>query len=148
MKDDSRHNTPCYCLKLRTAARMVTGIYDRAVSPFGLRVTQFGLLSRFNRIGPLSMSELTDCMCLDRTTLVRNLAILQKQGLIESTPAPDRRAKVLRLTPAGSALMKKARPAWDKVQKQMEEILPEQDRQAIDEILEKLLRATGGPDEK
>src|ERR1700686_4902809 len=92
----------CNCFAVRAAARHVTQAYDQFLAPTGLRVTQFSILAKLKRRGPLTINALADDMVMDRTTLGRNILPLERDGLIKIVPtASDRRAKELRLTKAG-----------------------------------------------
>jgi DNA-binding MarR family transcriptional regulator len=92
----------CNCFALRSAARHVTQFYDQSLAPVGLRTTQFSILAKLKRTGPLTINALAEDMVMDRTTLSRNILPLDRDGLIEiGALASDRRAKELRLTTAG-----------------------------------------------
>jgi DNA-binding MarR family transcriptional regulator len=111
----------CNCFAVRAAARHVTQCYDQFLAPTGLRTTQFSILAKLKRKGPLTISELAEDMVMDRTTLGRNILPLERDGLIriEQTPS-DRRAKELRLTKAGEKRLEAARKAWHAAQARFE----------------------------
>src|ERR1700719_3528878 len=89
----------CNCFAVRSAARHVTQFYDQFLAPIGLRVTQFSILAKLKRRGPLTINALADDMVVDRTTLGRAIQPLERDELIRVEPAPsDRRAKELHLT--------------------------------------------------
>src|SRR5579862_8244154 len=89
----------CNCLAIRQAARHVTQFYDQLFSPVGLRATQFAILSRLKRDGPMTINALAAALVMDRTTLGRNILPLQRDGLIEVVSSQaDRRRRELRLT--------------------------------------------------
>jgi hypothetical protein len=48
----------CNCLALRQAARHVTQLYDRCLVPGGLRTTQFSILAKLKRLGPMTINAL------------------------------------------------------------------------------------------
>jgi DNA-binding MarR family transcriptional regulator len=75
--------TNCACFNPRKVARAVTQLYDDALRPAGLRVTQFSLLVVVRMAGPVSVTRLAELTVLDRTTLTRNLELLERQGWIE-----------------------------------------------------------------
>ena len=52
----------CNCLAVRQAARHVTQLYDRHLAHVGLRATQYSILARLSRLGPLSINELASAM--------------------------------------------------------------------------------------
>jgi DNA-binding MarR family transcriptional regulator len=102
----------CTCFRVRGAARRVTQIYTRHLAPTGLKISQFSLLGFVIAKGPVSITELSDLLATDRTTLTRNLRPLLGSGVIERTTAGDRRRHDLMATPAGRALFKRALPLW------------------------------------
>jgi len=113
----------CNCQAIRQAARHVTQFYDQVFAPAGLRATQFGILSRLRREGPLSINTLANLLVMDRTTLGRNILPLQRDGLIDVAPsANDRRRHVLRLTEAGISRHRAAAARWEEAQKRFGEV--------------------------
>lgn len=107
----------CHCQALRQAARRATGLYDSVIAPFGIRVSQFGILVRLRQSGPLGLQALAAALVLDRTTLGRNLRALERDGLVASECDPrDRRVRRLAITAAGLDLMRRAMPAWREAQ--------------------------------
>ena len=72
----------CNCFAVRSAARHVTQLYDQLLAPVGLRVTQFSILAKLERKGPLTINVLADDLVMDRTTLGRNIRPLERDGLI------------------------------------------------------------------
>ena len=111
----------CNCLAVRQAARYVTQLYDRHLAASGLRTSQYGILARLKRRGPMSINELAAELVIDRTTLGRNVRPLERDGLIAVTPGPtDRRVKELRLTAAGDQLFQETRQAWVEAQRSFE----------------------------
>jgi len=109
--------TDCNCLAVRQAARYVTQFYDRYLAQAGLRTSQYGILARLKRLGPMTINELAAELVMDRTTLGRNIRPLERDGLITITPGrSDRRIKELRLTEAGEARYQEARRAWVEAQ--------------------------------
>lgn len=111
----------CNCLALRQAARHVTQFYDQSLASNGLRATQYSILARLERKGPITINALAAELVMDRTTLGRNILPLQRDGLIAVEPdESDRRSKDLRLTAAGVARCRSARRAWQAAQVQFE----------------------------
>ena len=111
----------CNCFAVRSAARHVTQFYDQFLAPSGLRATQFAILSRLKRLGPLTINVLASDMVMDRTTLGRNILPLERDGLIRiEAAASDRRAKELHLTKAGEKRLQAARKGWAAAQAKFE----------------------------
>jgi len=111
----------CNCFAVRSAARHVTQFYDQFLAPSGLRATQFAILARVKRLGPLTINVLASDMVMDRTTLGRNILPLERDGLIAVVPGKsDRRSKELRLTEAGAASQRSASKSWAQAQARFE----------------------------
>ncbi len=98
------------------ATRAVTQLYDEALRPSGLRVTQFSILAAVGRLGEANLRQLEDTLAIDQTTLTRSLGLLERDGMAERVPHPDGRIKAMRLTPGGRRALKVARPLWAQVQ--------------------------------
>ena len=111
----------CNCFAVRSAARHVSQFYDQFLAPSGLRATQYSILARLKRLGPLTIKALARDMVMDRTTLGRNILPLERDGLIRiETTASDRRAKELHLTKAGEKRLQAARKGWAAAQARFE----------------------------
>ena len=111
----------CNCFAVRAAARHVTQSYDQFLAPTGLRTTQFSILARLKRLGPLTINALARDMVMDRTTLGRNILPLERDGLIRiEATASDRRAKELHLTKAGEKRLQAGRKLWSTAQARFE----------------------------
>jgi len=113
----------CTCYNTRKTARAVTEFYDRVLEPSGVTATQFTLLGAISILGPGPISRLAENMALDRTTLTRNLKLLQKTGWIGMRPGADRRERVVSLTPDGQAAVERATPMWRDAQSRIESTL-------------------------
>jgi DNA-binding MarR family transcriptional regulator len=111
----------CNCLAVRSAARHISQFYDQLLAPSGLRGTQFSILAKLKRVGPLTINALASEMVMDRTTLGRNILPLERDGLIRiETAANDRRAKQLQLTKAGEKRLQAAGKGWTEAQDRFE----------------------------
>jgi DNA-binding MarR family transcriptional regulator len=113
----------CNCFAIRSAARHVTQLYDQFMAPLNLRGTQFSILAKLKRLGPMTINALAGEMVMDRTTLGRNVQPLERDGLIRiQASAADRRAKELRLTKTGEQRLQAALEAWSRAQTRFEDI--------------------------
>lgn len=109
----------CACFSLRRAARAVTQLYDDALRPTGLRSTQFTLLALIIGHGSISVNELAAASVSDRTTLTRNLAVLERERLIIIRSGDDARTRIVELTVDGETIMATAMPLWRRAQATM-----------------------------
>ena len=111
----------CNCLAVRQAARHITQFYDQFLAPSGLRTTQFSILAKLRRLGPMTINALAAAMVMDRTTLGRNILPLERDGLIAvEQGSRDRRSKELRVTEAGEARFRAGVKGWVQAQRQFE----------------------------
>lgn len=107
----------CACFSLRKASRAVTQLYDDALRPVGLRATQFSLLALLRLAGTVPMTRLAEEAVMDRTTLARNLEVLQRDGLVRVQPGADARVREVEITGAGVARLEEAFPRWQRAQR-------------------------------
>jgi len=111
----------CNCLALRQAARHVSQFYDQFLVGCGLRGTQYSILARLQRRGPMSINALAAALVMDLTTLGRNILPLQRYCLIAIRPdRTDRRSKEVHLTKAGAARFRAAAKDWQQAQTRFE----------------------------
>ncbi len=105
----------CACANLRRAARLVTQLYSHEIGP-GVDPGQFSLLSALHRNPRASQAPLGRALGLDKTTMSRNLRLMETNGWIEVVSADDRRERRYRLTPAGAKILSAAKPGWTRAQ--------------------------------
>ena len=111
----------CNCLAVRQAARHITQFYDQLLAPSGLRTTQFSILAKLRRLGPMTINALAAEMVMDRTTLGRNILPLERDDLIAvEQSSRDRRSKELRVTEAGEARFRAGMIGWVQAQRKFE----------------------------
>jgi DNA-binding MarR family transcriptional regulator len=106
----------CVAGNLRRTTRALTQLYDDALRPSGMRVTQFSVLVHLARLGTLSMNQLAEQLVMDRTTLTRNLQPLEKRGWVASQKGDDQRARLVTLTKQGERALTRAIPLWEETQ--------------------------------
>ncbi len=106
----------CTARNLRTASRAVSALFDEALRPAGLRISQLSILVALALAGEASVSRLAGVLDLERTTMTRNVGPLEREGLIASAEGTDARNRILRLTEKGRATLARALPIWERVQ--------------------------------
>ncbi len=106
----------CACMNIRKTARLIAQFYDQRLQPSGLRTTQFTLLATLGHLAPVTITNLAEHMGMDRTTLTRNIRLLEQKGLIEGRPAEDARVRMLSLTQEGKISIDETRPYWEVAQ--------------------------------
>ena len=128
----------CICTHLRRAARGVSRHYDEALVGFGINVAQFSLLRHLQRLDRPSITALAEAMGLERSTLGRNLKVLESEGLVALTDGADQRNRAVLLTASGAGLLQAAYPAWEQAQRRLVERLGEGQRDELVRLLEQL----------
>ncbi len=106
----------CVCANLRMASRAITQLYDEELRPTGLRLTQFSILGATKAMEPVTVTQLAEATVTDRTTLTRNLKLLEKRGLIRVQVGNDRREREVTLTDRGTEALIRGLPLWHKAQ--------------------------------
>src|SRR2546430_14193680 len=107
----------CTCFRLRSLTRRVTQLYDQALAPSGLTLTQYSVLAHALRQGAApTLSELAQLLYTDRTTLTRNLKPLADAGLVKVGDGADARSKAVLVTAKGRGALRAARPLWKEAQ--------------------------------
>ena len=120
------------CFAIRQAARYVSQLYDRHLAHVGLTITQFSLMGRLKRVGPMTMKQLAEAMRMQRTTLVRTIQPLRRNGLVSSeTLGADVRALSIALTAAGEERLQAGRKHWYAAQAEFEDRFGEQRAAAL-----------------
>jgi len=103
----------CHCTALRKASRRVSQLYDSALEPYGLRITQLAILNQIARCGGPKIGELAEALVIDPGALAHNLKPLERDGLVEIRADPkDRRNRLVTLTAAGRKKREQSATAW------------------------------------
>src|SRR5439155_12435066 len=108
----------CIAVRLRLLNRVVTNLYDDALRPLGLKVSQLNVLIVTARLGLARPAQVCEILQLDTSTLSRNVKPLQAHGWLEVVPGEDARTQPFRLTAQGRRLLERAVPAWEQAQQQ------------------------------
>jgi len=75
---------------------------------------------------------------MDRTTLSRNLKPLLAAGWLQEQRGPDARQRLIVITARGSALLRRARPLWQRAQDQVEAAFGAMPTQRLNALLDQL----------
>lgn len=113
-------------------------MYDEALGPVRLKITQFSQLRNVQRLQPVSISVLAKEMALDRSTLGRNLLVLQRRALVELSGSEDLRERSVHLTSKGAALLRKAIPYWEDAQRRLQANLGAEDAKTFLKLLSRI----------
>ena len=113
----------CIAVRVRMLNRVITNIYDNALRPLDLKVSQMNILVAAATMGTVRPLEVCEYLQLDVSTLSRNVDRMKARGWLEVVPDKDGRAQPFRLTPQGRKLLEKAVPAWRAAQQQVKKVV-------------------------
>ena len=128
----------CLCMNLRSAAQQLTRDYDAALAPAGITANQFSLMNMIRTGDSPNVKELAEASGLDRSTLGRNLRVLEKQQLVSILSGADARTREIRLTKHGRQALRHATPLWHGVQDAFVARLGEEKRSQLKTLLTEL----------
>jgi|SRR5579871_447549 len=112
----------CMCSSMRRATRLMTRMYDEALSAAGVSASQFELLANIRGRQPVDQRTLVSAIDSDQTTLSRNLAVLLERGWVElSADEKDGRKSLYRLTKTGTTTLSQAFACWEEVQTKLQQ---------------------------
>ncbi|MDP6709385.1 MAG: MarR family winged helix-turn-helix transcriptional regulator [Alphaproteobacteria bacterium] len=131
-------DTICIGIKLRRAAQAIAKLYDQALVPAGITITQFSQMHAIGRLEAPNLGQLARETHLDRSTLGRNIRTLGRLGLIEHGPGADERTRIIRLSEKGKETLRMATPRWQVVQDSLEAELGSKQRSDLFAILSSL----------
>jgi DNA-binding MarR family transcriptional regulator len=133
----------CACLAIRQAARMVTQFYGAELGG-RLEIPQFGLLSMLDGRPGCPQVALARALNLDKTTLSRNLKLMEKNGWIARAKSDDLRERGFHLTAEGKKLLRAARPRWKRAQEKFQAAMGDGRWNAMWSVLGGIGEAVGG----
>ena len=106
----------CLARRIRQASRLLTSIYEEALSSHGLKASQFSILIAVGSLGEATPAQLMHGLDLEKSTVSRGADRLAAAGWLDRGPAPEGRGVAYRLTAAGRAKVEAALPDWRKAQ--------------------------------
>ncbi|KRB84927.1 MarR family winged helix-turn-helix transcriptional regulator [Noviherbaspirillum sp. Root189] len=115
-------------------------MYDQALKPSGLKITQFSILRVLLAYPGLTTGAMANMLAMDSTTLTRTLKIIHESGWIISAPGEDRRERHWKVTEAGEERVKQAIPLWKNVQKEFAHIADGVDMDALTRAVFQLVK--------
>jgi DNA-binding MarR family transcriptional regulator len=128
----------CNASAMKKAARRLSLVYDTALAPTGLKITQYGILSALNSRGAAlpTVSELAEELAMDRSTLGQNLRPLQRDQLVTLLTDPnDRRSRLIALTKQGIVKLNEAEKYWRLAQDRFETAVGKQEAEELRSVL-------------
>jgi DNA-binding MarR family transcriptional regulator len=106
----------CLATRVRILNRAITSLYDDALRPFGVKVSQLNILVVTAKLGVARPARICDILHMDASTLSRNADRMAARGWLEVIAGDDARTQPLRVTKLGMRLLVRAAPSWEKAQ--------------------------------
>jgi DNA-binding MarR family transcriptional regulator len=123
------------------AARRLREAEAPALERAGVTMWEYVVLARLAGEPAPSQQELASRMAYDKTRLIALLDGLEGRGLVTRAPEPpDRRAHVVRITPAGRRTFRAARKGIRKLEQEWLGFLSPADQEALKAALARLAR--------
>jgi DNA-binding MarR family transcriptional regulator len=136
--------TTCIAGRLRLLNRVVTNLYDDALRPFGVKLSQGNVLAVTAKLGVARPAEVCAILELDTSTLSRTVERMVANGWLEILPDDDGRSHPFRLTDEGKRLMEKAIPAWEGAQAEAKKLLGDDGLKLLDAAIQRVKSAQAG----
>lgn len=131
----------CACFNLRRAARVVTQRFDQVFRDTLITANQFSILmASYNQEG-ITLTKLAKALGMERTTLSRNLLLLERKGLVTIATGGDRRQRRIKITQDGCTLLEKSLPLWQRAQDQVIEAVGQEQWESLLAGLHKVARS-------
>jgi DNA-binding MarR family transcriptional regulator len=134
----------CIAGRLRLLNRVVTNIYDDALRPLDLKVSQMNILVVAAKLGVARPAEVCEFLELDTSTLSRTVERMVANGWLEIVPEEDGRSQPFRLTAEGHRLLERALPAWEKAQAEAKKLLGDDGLRLLDAAIGRVKAAHAG----
>lgn len=128
----------CIAVRLRLVNRVITNLYDDALRPLGIKVSQFNILVVAAKLGLARPAQVCEILQLDTSTLSRNVERMRAKGWLEVVSAEDARMQPFRLTVVGRRVLERAAPAWEQAQHKASELLGKDGVALLDKAAKKL----------
>ena len=132
------HLSACYSQCIRSANKAINDHYARRLEPTGVAVVQFSMLRSVEKLGRCGVCELADAVELDYSTVARSIKPLIERGLLADESDGRSRQRQLTLTEAGRRTVAVGLPLWEQAQRDVQELLGEDEVEHLRQTLSKL----------
>jgi DNA-binding MarR family transcriptional regulator len=128
----------CIAVRARLINRVITALYDEALRPFALRISQANILSAIALMGESRPAEVSRILRIEKSTLSRDVELMKQNGWLKSDPPAGGRNQTLRLTPQGKRILAKIQPSWEKAQAEARLLIGEDGEAALRQMASRL----------
>jgi DNA-binding MarR family transcriptional regulator len=128
----------CIAVRVRLINRVITALYDEALRPFGLRISQANILAAVAHMGESRPAAVSRILRIEKSTLSRDVELMKQKGWLESDPPLGGRNQKIRLTGQGKQLLGTIQPSWEHAQVLAKQLIGEGGEAALRQIASKL----------
>ena len=129
----------CLAGRARLISRAVSSIYDDALRPHGITTAQMGILAVVSALSQPRSTDVAKTLCLEKSTLSRNLDRMVDHGWLEIVSGDDARSQQLHITSKGARLVEKVAPAWQTAQRKARTLLGVKGAATLQRVGDKLM---------
>ena len=109
--------------RVRMLNRLVSRIYDDELREHGIRFSQLNILTIIAMKGPIERSEVGRILAIEKSTLSRNVRLMEENGWLTTASTDRSHAQPLILTRDGKQLYQRASASWTAAQKKVKTLL-------------------------
>ena len=131
----------CLGFRLRKLDRVVSGYYNEALKPLGIKISQMNILVIIAIMKQASPSDICNYARINISTLSRNIERMEAKGWVKYLPAEDGRSHYLSVTANGMKLLNSVYAAWKKAQQQVQSLLGKEMSRHLDLLSTKIMSA-------
>jgi DNA-binding MarR family transcriptional regulator len=128
----------CIAVRVRLINRVISAMYDEALRPIGIRISQANILTAVAHLGVSRPAEVSRILRIEKSTVSRDVELMKQNGWLESDPPTGGRNQTIRLTPQGAKLLGRIRPSWEKAQAEAKVLIGEQGEAALRQMASRL----------
>jgi len=121
----------CFLHRIRLLSRTITSIFDEALKPMNMKVTQMNMLGVVTKLGPITPSDMCQKLSMDKSTLSRNVDRLIEYGWLVLIAGDNSRSHQLKVTEKGREILRRATKYWKQAQARTKKVLGKKGSQAV-----------------
>jgi DNA-binding MarR family transcriptional regulator len=130
--------TDCVAIRVRFVSRVITNLYERALKPLDIKISQVTILVLLSVRGESSPGDIGRILQMEKSTVSRNVGRMRKKGWLEITNRDGRLSQVVTVTPKGRKLLTAFHAKWAKAQKAACELLGEEGVSSVRKLYDTL----------
>jgi DNA-binding MarR family transcriptional regulator len=128
----------CIAVRVRLINRVISALYDDALRPYGLRISQVNILAAVAHLGETRPAEVSRILRIEKSTLSREVELMKRNGWLKSEPPTGGRNQTIRVSPEGLKLLGRVQPSWEEAQAEAKLLIGEDGEAALRQMASRL----------